>query len=194
MLYEVITYAAGIDQITLEGHLKANLTIRCSKGTYIRTLADDLGRELGYGAHAERLTRLRITSYNVCYTKLLHSGFGAEKPNFLIVIADDATYRDLPLWGGENVEMPNLDRLASEGLVFDRAYLTIAMCQPCRSEMYTGLYPVRNGACWNDSASKPGTKSICHHRITSYNVCYTKLLRRTGPDRYHGNRPPHRTR
>jgi len=80
-----------------------------------------------------------------------------------MVIADDATFRDLPLWGGQNVKMPNLDRLASEGLVFDQAYLTIAMCQPCRSELYTGLYPVRNGACWNHSASKPDTKSICHH-------------------------------
>jgi uncharacterized sulfatase len=87
----------------------------------------------------------------------------AEKPNFLIVMADDATFCDLPLWGGENVKMPNLDRLAAEGLVFDRAYLTIAMCQPCRTEMYTGLYPVRNGACWNHSAAKPGTKSVCHY-------------------------------
>lgn len=90
-------------------------------------------------------------------------GIGAERPNFLIVMADDATFRDLPLWGGRNVKMPNLDRLASEGLVFDQAYLTIAMCQPCRSELYTGLYPVRNGACWNHSASKPDTKSICHY-------------------------------
>lgn len=88
---------------------------------------------------------------------------GAEKPNILVVIADDATYRDLPLWGGQNVEMPNLDRLASEGLVFDQAYLTISMCLPCRTEMYTGLYPVRSGACWNHSAARPGTKSICHY-------------------------------
>lgn len=87
----------------------------------------------------------------------------AEKPNFLVVIADDATYCDLPLWGGQNVEMPNLDRLAAEGLVFDQAYLSISMCLPCRTEMYTGLYPVRSGACWNHSAARPGTKSICHH-------------------------------
>ena len=53
--------------------------------------------------------------------------WGGEVPNVLIVIADDATYSDLPLWGGENVNMPNLDRLASEGLVFDQAYLTMAI-------------------------------------------------------------------
>jgi N-sulfoglucosamine sulfohydrolase len=88
---------------------------------------------------------------------------GVGMPNVLIVIADDATYNDLPLWGGENVSMPHLDRLASEGLVFDQAYLTISMCQPCRTEMYTGLYPVRNGACWNHSAARPGTRSVCHY-------------------------------
>lgn len=99
----------------------------------------------------------------LCFFMEVASAGGAEMPNVLIVIADDATYSDLPLWGGENVEMPNLDRLASEGLVFDQAYLTISMCLPCRTEMYTGLYPVRSGACWNHSAARPGTKSICHY-------------------------------
>lgn len=87
----------------------------------------------------------------------------AEKPNVLIVMADDATFRDLPLWGGKNVKMPNLDHLASEGLVFDQAYLSISMCLPCRTELNTGLYPVRSGACWNHSAARPGTKSMAHY-------------------------------
>ena len=84
-------------------------------------------------------------------------------PNFLIVIADDATYSDLPLYGGQNVQTPNIDQLASEGMMFTHAYVSISMCQPCRTEMYTGLYPMRNGACWNHSAARPGTKSVCHH-------------------------------
>jgi len=84
-------------------------------------------------------------------------------PNFLIVIADDATCSDLPLYGGRNVQTPHIDRLASQGMMFTHAYLTMSMCQPCRTEMYTGLYPMRNGACWNHSAARPGTKSICHH-------------------------------
>ncbi|MHB8898914.1 MAG: sulfatase family protein [Thermoguttaceae bacterium] len=87
----------------------------------------------------------------------------AEKPNFVIVMADDATFRDLPLWGGQNVKMPNLDRLASEGLVFDRAYVTMSMCLPCRTELHTGLFPMRSGACWNHSAARPGTRSTCHY-------------------------------
>ena len=84
-------------------------------------------------------------------------------PNFLIVLADDATYSDLPLYGGQNVQTPNIDRLASQGMTFTHAYLTMSMCLPCRTEMYTGLYPMRSGACWNHSAARPGTRSICHH-------------------------------
>jgi len=84
----------------------------------------------------------------------------ARRPNFLIIIGDDATHNDLPLYGGENVKTPNIDRLAQEGLTFNRAYLAMSMCNPCRTELYTGLYPARSGCCWNHSAARPGTKSI----------------------------------
>ena len=58
---------------------------------------------------------------------------------------------------------PNIDRLASQGLTFNRAYLTTAMCQPCRAELYTGQFPMRNGCAWNHSASRPTTRSMPHH-------------------------------
>jgi uncharacterized sulfatase len=95
----------------------------------------------------------------------------AKKPNFLIIMADDCTYSDLPVYGGQNARTPNIDRLASEGLVFNRAYLASAMCQPCRAELYTGQYPMRNGCAWNHSASRPDTRSIPHHlRPLGYRV------------------------
>jgi len=83
-------------------------------------------------------------------------------PNFLVIIADDATYSDLPLYGGENVRTPNINRLASQGMLLSHAYVSMSMCQPCRTELYTGLYPMRSGCCWNHSAARPGTKSVCH--------------------------------
>jgi uncharacterized sulfatase len=85
------------------------------------------------------------------------------RPNFLIVLADDATYSDLPLYGGRNVRTPEIDRLASQGMTFAHAYVSMSMCLPCRTEMYTGLYPMRSGACWNHSAARPGTRSIVHY-------------------------------
>ncbi len=86
-----------------------------------------------------------------------------RKPNILLIIADDCTYNDLPVYGGQNAATPNIDRLALDGLVFNRAYLGSAMCQPCRAELYTGLYPMRNGCAWNHSASRPNVTSIPHH-------------------------------
>ena len=77
-------------------------------------------------------------------------------PNFLIILADDCTYNDLPLYGGQNAKTPHIDRLASEGLTFNRAYLSSSMCQPCRAELYSGLYPMSNGCSWNHSGCRPG--------------------------------------
>lgn len=87
----------------------------------------------------------------------------ADRPNFLIIMADDCTYNDLPVYGGQNARTPNIDRLASQGLVFNRAYLAEAMCQPCRAELFSGQYPLRNGCAWNHSASRPQTKSVPHY-------------------------------
>ncbi len=87
----------------------------------------------------------------------------AKSPNVLIIMADDCTYNDLPLYGGENARTPNINRFATEGLVFDRAYLAEAMCQPCRSELFTGRYPMGNGCAWNHSASRPGIRSMAHY-------------------------------
>lgn len=87
----------------------------------------------------------------------------AARPNFLIIMADDCTHNDLPLYGGQNARTPQIDRLATQGLVFNRAYLASAMCQPCRAELYTGQYPLRNGCAWNHSASRPETRSLPHH-------------------------------
>ena len=92
-------------------------------------------------------------------------------PNFLIIMADDCTHNDLPLYGGRNAKTPNIDSLAAQGLTFNRAYLSEAMCQPCRAELYSGQFPLRNGCAWNHSASRPGVKSMPQHlRPLGYRV------------------------
>ena len=74
-----------------------------------------------------------------------------------------STDNDLPIYGGTNAHTPHLEQLAEQGLTFNRAYLCSAMCQPCRAELYTGQYPMRNGCAWNHSASRPSTQSLPHH-------------------------------
>ena len=87
----------------------------------------------------------------------------ADRPNFLIIMADDCTHNDLPVYGGQNAVTPNIDKLAREGLVFNKAYLSEAMCQPCRAELFSGKYPMSNGCAWNHSASFPSLKSMPHY-------------------------------
>ena len=105
---------------------------------------------------------------------LLIPALAAERPNILLILADDCTFSDLPLYGGRNAKTPNIDRLAGEGLTFNHAYVSAAMCQPCRSELYSGQFPLRNGAAWNHSASRPETTSLPHHlRPLGYRVGIT---------------------
>jgi len=117
--------------------------------------------------------RILVLALTVIGVSVAHASTSQrqQKPNFLIVIADDVTYTDIGCYGGKNVKTPRIDRLAEEGLKFNYAYLAMSMCVPCRQELYSGLYPMRSGATWNHSQSKPGTRSICHYlRELGYRV------------------------
>lgn len=108
-----------------------------------------------------RLTSpLAIACSIICAMHFSNVLAAAERPNVLIVMADDCTHSDLPTYGGQNAKTPNLEALAKESLVFNRAYLCSAMCQPCRAELYSGQYPMRNGCAWNHSASRNETQSL----------------------------------
>jgi N-sulfoglucosamine sulfohydrolase len=87
------------------------------------------------------------------------SGRNAQ-PNILIIMGDDCTYNDLSLYGGVNVRTPNINQLANQGLTFNRAFLCMSMCVPCRAALYTGMYPVRSGVCWNHVPARDGVESI----------------------------------
>ena len=67
----------------------------------------------------------------------LHSA-PVDKPNILIILADDLGFSDLGCYGGE-IQTPNLDRLAARGLRFTQFYNT-ARCWPTRSALMTGYY------------------------------------------------------
>ncbi|GAA5483136.1 sulfatase family protein [Haloferula sargassicola] len=106
------------------------------------------------------MTRLfRLLVFGLCFSALR----AAEKPNVLVILADDCTYSDLSFNGGQNAKTPNLDRFANESLVFERAYVGMAMCSPSRSELYSGRLPLRNGCAWNHGKSRPGTRSLPHY-------------------------------
>jgi N-sulfoglucosamine sulfohydrolase len=70
-----------------------------------------------------------------------------KQPNILLITADDMNWDAPGCFGGQTPDItPNIDRLASEGMRFAHAHITIAVCQPSRSVLMTGRYPHRNGA------------------------------------------------
>ncbi|MDM8005827.1 MAG: sulfatase [Phycisphaerae bacterium] len=72
---------------------------------------------------------------------------GVGRVNVLLITADDLNYDSLGVTGCKVPEItPHIDRLASEGMRFEHAHVTIAVCQPSRSVLMTGRYPHRNGA------------------------------------------------
>ena len=72
---------------------------------------------------------------------------GSKRPNFLFITADDLNYNSVGVYGcGISEITPNIDRLATEGMRFTQAHITISVCQPSRSVLMTGRYPHRNGA------------------------------------------------
>lgn len=86
----------------------------------------------------------------------------ASKPNFVFIIADDCTFRDIGCYGGQ-AHTPNIDKLASEGMLFTQCFQAAPMCSPTRHNIYTGLYPVKSGAYPNHTFAKEGTKSVVHY-------------------------------
>ena len=67
----------------------------------------------------------------------------ADKPNIILILADDLGYGDLGCYGATALKTPNLDRLAKEGLRFTDAHATSATCTPSRYSLLTGEYAWR---------------------------------------------------
>ena len=78
-------------------------------------------------------------------------------------MADDMTYTDLGCYGNADVKTPHIDRLAKQGVRFTRCYNAAPTCSPLRQSLFTGMYPVRNGAHPNHSRVYDGVKSLPHY-------------------------------
>lgn len=68
-----------------------------------------------------------------------------DRPNILFLLTDDQSFYSLGCYGTPDVQTPQLDKLASDGLVFDHHYDTTAICMASRANVMTGLYEHKNG-------------------------------------------------
>ena len=70
-------------------------------------------------------------------------GFADDRPNVVLIMADDVSWECFGCYGGEDYKTPNIDRLAAEGLRFEHCYST-PICTPSRVKIMTGKYGFRN--------------------------------------------------
>ncbi len=67
--------------------------------------------------------------------------FSQEKPNILLIIADDLGYGDLSCFGGNDIHTPNIDKLFEKGVKFVNFYANSPVSSPTRASLLTGCYP-----------------------------------------------------
>jgi arylsulfatase len=75
-----------------------------------------------------------------------------RKPNLILFLPDQQRADTIACYGGKKVHAPNLNKLATESVVFERAYVTHPVCTPSRSSLMTGTWPHING-CTRNSVS-----------------------------------------
>lgn len=88
-----------------------------------------------------------------------------EKPNIIVIMADDLGYGDLGCYGATAVKTPNIDRLAAEGRRFTSGYCSASTCTPTRFSLLTGTYAFRQKGTGvappnGPALIKPGTETI----------------------------------
>jgi arylsulfatase A-like enzyme len=74
----------------------------------------------------------------------------AAPPNVVLIIGDDQAWTDFGFLGHPVIQTPNLDRLASQSLVFTRGYVPSSLCRPSLAALATGLYPHQHRITSND--------------------------------------------
>ena len=68
----------------------------------------------------------------------------SQKPNVILIVADDLGLGDVSAYGSRTISTPNIDSLADNGIRFTNGYATSATSTPSRYAMFTGMYPWRN--------------------------------------------------
>jgi arylsulfatase A-like enzyme len=160
--------------------------------------------EIDMGAHADwigTLKRLRIETANTAAADAIKFdriaiGESGNRPNVIVMMADDLGWRDVTVNGGDYYQTPNVERLATAGMNFPNAHSANPLCSPTRSGVLTGLYPARvrfntpsghvnnvvldPGVGATANAYLPSTSVQTRTRLPNAYVTYAELMKQTG--------------
>jgi arylsulfatase A-like enzyme len=89
--------------------------------------------------------------------------FADDRPNIVVILADDLGYNDLGCFGAKEIRTPHLDRMAREGRRFTDFYVGGPTCTPSRVALLTGCYPVRAG--FDDAISRHADGGVSPSRV-----------------------------
>lgn len=96
----------------------------------------------------------------------------SDQPNIVIIYGDDVGYADVGAYGSKLIPTPNIDRLASEGLMFTDGHCVAATCTPSRFSLLTGVYGFR----YNANVLPPNAPLIIPTNI----MTLPKMLKKAG--------------
>lgn len=124
-------------------------------------LSQDLEQRDNLAAdHPERVNQLRALLREIKEEGYPDPAFQIRRPNIVHIVADDLGVMDVGFMGDERYQTPNLDRLASQGMVFTKGYAPAANCAPSRACVMTGQNPTLHGV-YTVNSSERGRASTC---------------------------------
>lgn len=110
-----------------------------------------------------------------------------KAPNILFIQVDQLAASALQMYGNAVCQTPNLDRLASEGIVFDNAYCNYPLCAPSRFSMAAGLLPSKIAAFDNGAEFPSSVPTYAHYlRGLGYYTVLSGKMHFVGADQLHG--------
>ena len=88
----------------------------------------------------------------LCFASATVFSLAADRPNIVFIFTDDHCEQALSAYDPSRMTTPNMDRLAKEGMLFNRCYVTNAICGPSRAVILTGKYSHLNGFMTNGNS------------------------------------------
>lgn len=85
--------------------------------------------------------------------------FAQKRPNIVIIVSDDHAFQTIGAYGSKLMKTPGIDRIANEGAVFNKAYVTNSICGPSRAVILTGKYSHKNGFKDNENSHFDGSQN-----------------------------------
>lgn len=113
-----------------------------------------------------------------CISSLSVWSQAADRPNVIVILADDLGYGDLGCYGHTKFKTPHLDKLAAEGAKLTQFNTPMAFCAPTRASLLTGRYPFRCGM--NDNPAPDGGPKADAVALPAGEVLLPQLFKKAG--------------